>query len=67
MHAKEAVPLGLCKALFGRPVLIPAFANIDPIIVALPVSAIVYFVVGWITKPVDEKTTKMAFRNIENS
>ena len=67
MHAKEAVPLGLCKALFGRPVLIPALANIDPIIVALPVSTIVYFVVGWISKPVDEKTTNMAFRNIENS
>jgi SSS family solute:Na+ symporter len=67
MHAKEAVPLGLCKALFGKPVLAPALANVDPIIVALPVSTLAYFVTGLFSKPVEGSITETAFRNIENA
>ncbi len=67
MHAKEAVPLGLCKALFGKPFLVPSLANVDPIIIALPVSTIVYFVTGMLTRPVESAITETAFRNIENA
>ncbi|MDR0972536.1 MAG: sodium:solute symporter family protein [Prevotellaceae bacterium] len=40
MHEKESAALGLCQALFGRPVLIEAypFPLIDPIVYSLPLS-----------------------------
>ena len=42
VHAKEAIPLGLCKLVFGKSTLFPALANVDAVIVALPLSFIVY-------------------------
>jgi len=40
LHRAEAAPIGLCKALFGRDVLIDVFPwyAIDPIVFALPLS-----------------------------
>jgi len=67
IHAKEAVPLGLCKALFGVPSLFPALANVDAIIIALPVSACVYAATTLFTPPVDEKIVEKAFHGIENA
>ncbi len=46
LHRAEAAPIGICKALFGRDVLIdiyPWFA-IDPIIFALPLSTAVIII-----------------------
>ncbi|OAV72148.1 Pantothenate permease [Bacteroidales bacterium Barb4] len=48
LHRAEAAPIGLCKLLFGRDVLIdvyPWFA-IDPILFSLPLSVIVIIVVS---------------------
>ena len=48
MHRAESAPIGICKALFGRDVLIdvyPWFA-VDPLIFALPLSTIAIIVVS---------------------
>lgn len=52
LHKAEAAPIGICKALFGRDVLIdvyPWFA-IDPIVFALPLSILAIVVVSLLTQ-----------------
>ncbi len=53
LHKKEAAAIGLCQAIFGKPVLIEAypFPLIDPIVFALPVSILVIVVVSLCTQP----------------
>lgn len=53
LHQKESAAMGVCKALFGREVLIEAypFPLIDPILFALPLSAIAIVVVSLMTQP----------------
>jgi len=56
INAKTATGLGICQALFGKPTLVsPAFsatwAVVDPILIALPISALVAVVVAYMTKP----------------
>ncbi len=53
LHRAEAAPLGLCKALLGRDVLIdvyPWFA-IDPLVFALPLSFLMMYLVSLATQP----------------
>lgn len=52
LHAKEAEALGVCKMLFGKPVLIESypFPLIDPIVFALPLSIIAMIWVSLMTK-----------------
>lgn len=61
MHAKEAVPLGLCKALFGVPTLAGTsiVSQVDPIVVSLPVSILLMVLVSLATKPSDEHTATL--------
>jgi len=52
LHRAEAAPMGICKALLGRDVLIdvyPWFA-IDPIVFALPLSFVAIIVVSLLKK-----------------
>lgn len=52
LHKAEAAPIGLCKMLFGKDVLIdvyPWFA-IDPIIFALPLSILTIVIISLLTK-----------------
>jgi SSS family solute:Na+ symporter len=56
INAKTATGLGLCQMLFGKPTLVsPAFsatwAVVDPILIALPISALVAVAVTYMTKP----------------
>ena len=56
INAKTAAGLGLCKALFGSPTLLsasfsPTWAVVDPILVALPLSALTAVLVAFATKP----------------
>jgi SSS family solute:Na+ symporter len=56
INAKTAAGLGICQALFGKPTLVsPAFsatwAVVDPILIALPISALVAVAVTYMTKP----------------
>ena len=55
LHKAEAAPIGLCKALLGRDVLIdvyPWFA-IDPIVFALPLSFVAIIVVSLLKKKIN--------------
>ncbi len=58
VHAKEAVPLGICKAIFGVPSLAGSaiLSQVDPIVISLPVSALLMIVVSLATKPGQEET-----------
>ncbi|MDL2241371.1 sodium:solute symporter family protein [Bacteroidales bacterium OttesenSCG-928-L03] len=53
LHKAEAAPIGLCKALFGKDVLVEAYPvyMIDPIIFALPLSVLAIVVVSLATQP----------------
>ncbi|MHB1406615.1 MAG: sodium:solute symporter family protein [Desulfitobacteriaceae bacterium] len=52
IHAKEAAIFGLAKALFGKATLSTgALTYVDPLIVALPASIVVFVVVSLLTKP----------------
>lgn len=52
VHQKEAVALGFCQSLFGRPMLLVKYPwfLIDPIIFALPISSLIYFFVSKCTQ-----------------
>jgi len=52
LHKAEAAPVGLCKALFGQDVLIDVYPwhAIDPILFALPLSAITIVLVSLATQ-----------------
>src|SRR5574344_1306373 len=52
IHQKEAEAFGICKAIFGRDVLIDSYPVqvIDPILYALPLSVIAIVVVSLLTK-----------------
>ncbi|KAB7707045.1 sodium/solute symporter [Bacillus aerolatus] len=57
LHEKEAAVLGLSKALFGKDTLFAyPMTHVDPLIYALPLSAIVFVVVSLLTKKEAEKT-----------
>ena len=53
LHKAEAVPVGLCRMLTGKDVLIDVFPwfAIDPIVFALPLSAVTIIVVSIMTQP----------------
>jgi solute:Na+ symporter, SSS family len=52
-HEKEAVALGLCAALFGRPSLVSGsvWAVVDPLVLALPASSLVTVVACLLGRP----------------
>jgi SSS family solute:Na+ symporter len=56
-HAKESAALGLSQALFGKPSLVDGtiWTMVDPIVIALPLSAIVTVVVSLLTRVTDEE------------
>jgi len=61
VHAKEAAPLGICKALFGVPTLAGTsiVAQVDPIVVSLPISALLMLVVSLATSLGQEETATL--------
>ena len=52
LHKAEAAPVGLCKALFGKEVIIDTFPwfAIDPILFALPLSVLAIIIVSLLTR-----------------
>lgn len=63
LHKKESAAIGICDALFGRDVLITTYPwpVVDPIMIALPISAIVFVGVSLFTKRVDPDYLKKIF------
>lgn len=63
LHQKEAAALGFSEALFGKAVLISKhpWPLVDPIMIALPISAIVFVVVSWFTPKVSKEHINKVF------
>jgi SSS family solute:Na+ symporter len=66
IHKSEAVPLGVCKMLLGRDVLITQmpWPVVDPIMVALPLAALVTVGVSLMTKKMNEKHLQKCFKGL---
>jgi solute:Na+ symporter, SSS family len=67
VHSKESVPLGLCKLFFGMPTLagVSKWQFLDPQVVSLPVSALVFIVVNMLTKPVEGTHVDRCFAGLK--
>jgi SSS family solute:Na+ symporter len=65
VHEQESKAIGLARNFFGSDSLFGHPWNmIDPQVIALPVSFIVFFVVSLFSEPVKTETIKNAFRHI---
>jgi SSS family solute:Na+ symporter len=66
VHAKESVPLGLCRLLFGVDSLAgdTKWKLVDPLIVSLPVSAFFTLAVSALTRPPKAGHLDKCFRGI---
>ena len=67
IHKAEAVPLGICKMIFGQDVLISQmpWPVVDPILVAFPLAMIVTVVVSLFTKKPEDKHLNGCFKGIK--
>jgi len=67
LHKKEAAALGLCKFIFKKDCLIEVFPwpVVDPILIALPVAAIVLIVSNFMSKQLPEKHVDSCFNGIK--
>ncbi|WNY28245.1 Osmoregulated proline transporter OpuE [Methanimicrococcus stummii] len=67
VHAKEAVPFGVCEALFGVPTLLTGtWTLVDPILIATPLSIIAAIFVSLMTQPPEEKFVEDIFSENED-
>lgn len=69
VHAAESKPLGIAKALTGKDTIIEKLGDIplsvvDPIVVALPVSALVLVVVSLMSSPPGKKHLDKCFKGV---
>jgi SSS family solute:Na+ symporter len=63
VHAKEAIPLGICQAIFGKETLFSGtWTVVDPIIIATPLSLVALVVVSLMTPQFSPDFLKKAFR-----
>jgi SSS family solute:Na+ symporter len=67
VHEKESAALGLARLLSGKPSLFAGtiWAVVDPIVVALPISALATIAVSLATKPVALETTPPVSRSLD--
>jgi len=66
INAKTATGLGICQALFGKASLLgpsfsPTWSSVDPILVALPLSALAAVLVSFATKPPSKEHVAYVF------
>jgi solute:Na+ symporter, SSS family len=68
IHKKESEALGICKAIFGKDVLIEKFPwpVVDPILIALPISIIVLIAVSLLTKKLEDSHLDYCFNGVES-
>jgi solute:Na+ symporter, SSS family len=67
IHTKESAPLSLCNALFGKASLAlgTKWEVVDPLVVALPVSALVTLIANRFGKPLSDKHVNACFEGIK--
>ena len=63
MHEKESAALGICQKLFAVPSLVAGktWAMVDPILIGLPLAALVTVVVSLLTKPMPAELLNRCF------
>ncbi len=65
VHENESKAIGLCRLFFGQDSLLGLpWKMIDPLIIAMPISLIVYVAVSLATPPIREETIRRAFKHI---
>ena len=68
LHAAESVPFGISRFIFGVDHLLPyPWTHVDPLIYALPASAILYVAVSLATRPLEEKHLARVFTGLEKA
>ncbi|MEI6103742.1 MAG: sodium:solute symporter family protein [Methanothrix sp.] len=67
IHKAEAVPLGICKMLLGRDVLVASmpWPVVDPILVALPLAILATVIVSLMTKRPSDRHLEECFKGIK--
>lgn len=61
-QAKEAAAVKICRALFGKPTLAGGLWQVtDAVVIALPISAIVFVVVSLLTRKTDNENIEKVF------
>jgi SSS family solute:Na+ symporter len=62
LHAAEAVPFGICKAIFGKPTLLPyPWTHVDPLFYSLVISTAALVVITLLTKPMPQDHLQKCF------
>lgn len=66
VHIKESKPLGICRLIFKTDSLFssPQLQNLDPIVIALPISIFVTTIVSSLTKPPQSNHLQSAFKGL---
>jgi len=65
IHQKESAALGLCQFIFNKPTLAVApWTVVDPIVVILPISAIVAVAVSLVTKKPNPEHIDVCFKHV---
>ena len=71
VHAKEATAVGLVQVLLGKPALFGfPWTVVDPLIIGLPISSLVFIVVSLLTQSMEQSHVQTCFNSIskeENS
>ena len=67
VHVKESAPLGLCKVIFGVDSLggKSILQQVDPLIIALPLSSLTTIVTSLFTKKIDKKHLDTCFYGVK--
>ncbi len=65
LHAAEAVPFGICKAIFGKPTLLPfPWTHVDPLFYSIVISSAALVIISLLTKPLPRDHVEKCFRGI---
>ncbi|MCL6611395.1 MAG: sodium:solute symporter family protein [Peptococcaceae bacterium] len=65
LHASEAVPFGICKAVFGKPTLLPyPWTHVDPLFYSIVISSLALIVISYFTRPLPQDHLDRCFRGV---
>ncbi|KKM10596.1 sodium:solute symporter [Clostridiales bacterium PH28_bin88] len=65
LHAAEAVPFGISKALFGKPTLLPfPWTHVDPLFYSIVISTAVLVIGSLVTRPLPEEHVAKCFHGL---
>jgi len=71
VHGKNAATIGLCQLVFGKPHLfadttLAKLAMVDPVVIAVPLSALALIVAGLLTRPdINEMHLEKCFKGVK--